>query len=199
MCLCKNHLQVFKIDLIYLYSLKFNFYYIPRRVLKKNLQEYIVQIYIYIFYYIYLYILKHWHTIDNFFMFIFIIQIPLRYPVYSISLHIYDLDISGNTIANISLIGILTKRCISQKINDDWQCFLARIRFTLARILISSWESVTDKWTHLDDILVGEGLVGFVVLGVLEENLVHVGACILVQLVARTEDNQRNLAIAQYR
>lgn len=49
---------------------------------------------------------------------------------------------------------------------------------------------------RLDDILVGEGLVGFVVLGVLEEDLVHVGARILVQLVARTKDNQRNLAIA---
>lgn len=52
---------------------------------------------------------------------------------------------------------------------------------------------------RLDNILVSEGLVGFVVLGVLEENLVHVGACILVQLVARTEDNQRDLAVAQYR
>lgn len=51
----------------------------------------------------------------------------------------------------------------------------------------------------LDDILVGEGLVGFVVLGVLEENLVHVGARILVQLIARAEDNQRNLAVAQHR
>jgi len=58
---------------------------------------------------------------------------------------------------------------------------------------------VADKWTHLDDILVGEGLVGFVVLGVLEENLVHVGARVLVQLVARAEDNQRDLAVAQHR
>lgn len=41
--------------------------------------------------------------------------------------------------------------------------------------------------------------MGFVVLGVLEENLVHVGARILVQLVARTEDNQRDLAVAQHR
>lgn len=41
--------------------------------------------------------------------------------------------------------------------------------------------------------------MGFVVLGVLEENLVHVGARILVQLVARTKDNQRNLAVAQHR
>lgn len=49
---------------------------------------------------------------------------------------------------------------------------------------------------RLDDILVGEGLMGFVVLCILEKNLVHVGARILVQLVARTEDNQCNLAIA---
>lgn len=47
-----------------------------------------------------------------------------------------------------------------------------------------------EKSAHLDDILVGEGLVGFVVLGVLEKNLVHVGARILIQLVARAEDNQ---------
>lgn len=52
---------------------------------------------------------------------------------------------------------------------------------------------------RLDDILVGEGLVGFVVLGVLEENLVHVGARVLVQLVTRAEDNQRDLAVAQHR
>lgn len=48
----------------------------------------------------------------------------------------------------------------------------------------------------LDDILVGEGLMGFVVLGVLEKNLVHVGARILIQLVTRTEDNQSDLAVA---
>lgn len=56
-----------------------------------------------------------------------------------------------------------------------------------------------EKSAHLDDILVGEGLVGFVVLGVLEKNLVHVGARILIQLVARAEDNQRDLAVAEYR
>lgn len=37
-----------------------------------------------------------------------------------------------------------------------------------------------EKSAHLDDILVGKRLVGFVVLGVLEKNLVHVGACILI-------------------
>lgn len=58
---------------------------------------------------------------------------------------------------------------------------------------------MADKWTHLDDILVGKGLVGFVVLGVLEKNLVHVGARVLVELVARAEDNQRDLAVAQHR
>lgn len=57
----------------------------------------------------------------------------------------------------------------------------------------------TDKSTYLDDILVGEGLVRFVVLGVLEKNLVHVGARVLVKLVARTEDNQRNFTVAKYR
>lgn len=56
-----------------------------------------------------------------------------------------------------------------------------------------------EKSAHLDDILVGEGLVGFVVLGVLEKNLVHVGAGILIQLVTRAEDNQGNLAVAQNR
>ena len=54
-----------------------------------------------------------------------------------------------------------------------------------------------DKSTHLDDVLVGEGLVGFVVLGVLEEDLVHVSARVLVQLVARAEDYQGDLAVAE--
>lgn len=40
--------------------------------------------------------------------------------------------------------------------------------------------------------------MGFVVLGVLEKNLVHVGARILIQLVARAEDNQRDLAVAEH-
>lgn len=42
---------------------------------------------------------------------------------------------------------------------------------------------IKEKSAHLDDILVGEGLVGFVVLSVLEKNLVHVGARILIQFV----------------
>lgn len=67
------------------------------------------------------------------------------------------------------------------------------------RVLVHPENPWRINGTHLDNILVGEGLVGFVVLGVLEENLVHVGARILVQLVARTEDNQRDLAVAKYR
>ena len=52
--------------------------------------------------------------------------------------------------------------------------------------------------SYLDDILVGEGLVGLVVFRVLEEDLVHVSAGVLVQLVARAEDDQRDLAVAQH-
>lgn len=41
--------------------------------------------------------------------------------------------------------------------------------------------------------------MGFVVLGVLEQNLVHVRAGVLVELVTRAEDYQGDLAIAQHR
>lgn len=63
-------------------------------------------------------------------------------------------------------------------------------------MLLGSLKITKEKSAHLDDILVGEGLMGFVVLGVLEKNLVHVGARILIQLVTRTEDNQSDLAVA---
>ena len=52
--------------------------------------------------------------------------------------------------------------------------------------------------THLNDVLVGERLVGFIVLRVLEEDLVHVRGGALVQLVARAEDDQRDLTVAQH-
>lgn len=68
-----------------------------------------------------------------------------------------------------------------------------------SEICLGSLKITEEKSAHLDDILVGEGLVGFVVLGVLEKNLVHVGARILIQLVTRTEDNQGDLTVAQYR
>lgn len=38
-----------------------------------------------------------------------------------------------------------------------------------------------------------------IVLGVLEQHLVHVRAGVLVQFVAATEDYQRDLAVAQHR
>ena len=53
--------------------------------------------------------------------------------------------------------------------------------------------------THLDDVLVGAGLVRLIVLGVLEQHLVHVGAGVLVQLVARAEDYQGDLTVTKHR
>ncbi len=51
--------------------------------------------------------------------------------------------------------------------------------------------------THLDDVLVGARLVRLVVLGVLEEHLVHVRGRILEELVATVEDDERDFAFAQ--
>ena len=63
----------------------------------------------------------------------------------------------------------------------------------------SKYNFILSPSSYLDDILVGERLVGLVVLRVLEEDLVHVGAGVLVQLVARAEDDERDLAVAQHR
>ena len=52
---------------------------------------------------------------------------------------------------------------------------------------------------YLDYILVGEGFVGLVVLCVLEEDLVHVGAGILIELVAAAEDDQGDLTVTENR
>ncbi len=41
--------------------------------------------------------------------------------------------------------------------------------------------------------------MGLVVLGVLEEDLVHVGGGVLVQLVGGAEDDEGDLAVAQHR
>ena len=46
----------------------------------------------------------------------------------------------------------------------------------------SKYNFILSPSSYLDDILVGERLVGLVVLRVLEEDLVHVGAGVLVQL-----------------
>ena len=55
------------------------------------------------------------------------------------------------------------------------------------------------RYTYINDIFVGEGLVGLVVLGVLEEHLVHVGAGILVEFVAAAEDNESYFTVTQHR
>jgi len=49
----------------------------------------------------------------------------------------------------------------------------------------------------VDDVFIRERLVGLVVLCVLQENLVHVCAGVLVQLVAAGEDDEGDLAVAQ--
>ena len=41
--------------------------------------------------------------------------------------------------------------------------------------------------------------MGFVVLGVLEEDFVHVGGGVLVEFVAAAEDDEGDLAVAQHR
>jgi len=52
--------------------------------------------------------------------------------------------------------------------------------------------------THVDDVLVGSGLVGFIVLGVFQQHLVHVCTGVLKQLVGTVEDDERDLAVAQH-
>ena len=51
---------------------------------------------------------------------------------------------------------------------------------------------------YLEDVLVGLTDDGVVVLGVLEQHLVHVGAGVLVQLVVAREDDERDLTVAQH-
>ena len=54
-----------------------------------------------------------------------------------------------------------------------------------------------NNFTHLNDVFVGEGLVRLIVLGVLEQHLVHVGAGVLEQLVVGVEDDDGDLAVAE--
>lgn len=51
---------------------------------------------------------------------------------------------------------------------------------------------------NLNDVLVGEALVGLIILCVFEQDLVHVRGGILVQLVAAAEDDEGDLAVTQY-
>jgi len=48
------------------------------------------------------------------------------------------------------------------------------------------------------DVLVGLGLVGLVVLCILEQDLVHVCGSVLEQLVMGVEDDDGDLAVAKY-
>ena len=49
--------------------------------------------------------------------------------------------------------------------------------------------------THVDNVAVGAALVWLAVLGVLEQDAVHVSAGVLEQLVGMVEYDQRDLAV----
>lgn len=51
---------------------------------------------------------------------------------------------------------------------------------------------------YLNNICIGPALMRLVVLGVFEQDLVHVSAGVLEQLVGMVEDDQSNLAVTQY-
>ena len=52
--------------------------------------------------------------------------------------------------------------------------------------------------TYLDDVFVGPTLVRLVILCILEQHFVHVGAGILEQFITTVEYDQRYLAVAEY-
>lgn len=62
---------------------------------------------------------------------------------------------------------------------------------------VYTWAEV-GTGAHLDDVSIGAALVRLVVLGVLEQHLVHVGAGVLEQLVGVVEDDEGNLAVTQH-
>jgi hypothetical protein len=64
---------------------------------------------------------------------------------------------------------------------------------------LGGWLRDLFVFANLDDILISQRLVGFVVLGVLEQHLVHVGGGILVEPVGAAEDDESDLTIAQHR
>lgn len=62
---------------------------------------------------------------------------------------------------------------------------------------VYTWAEVgTDA--HLNDVSIGAALMRFVVLCVLEQHFVHVGAGILKQLVGVVENDECDLAVTQY-
>lgn len=54
-------------------------------------------------------------------------------------------------------------------------------------------------WTYLHNVGVCTGFLRLIVLGVLEQDLVHVRAGVLEKLVVAAEDNQGNFTVAQHR
>ena len=62
----------------------------------------------------------------------------------------------------------------------------------------SLWAHQPHMRPHLHDVGVCPALVWLVILRVLEEHLVHVGAGVLEQLVGAVEDDQRDLTVAQH-
>ena len=67
--------------------------------------------------------------------------------------------------------------CISVRVNVCRLCFLV---------------------TYLHNIRIGPALVGLIVLSVFKEDLVHVCAGILKQLVGAVKDDQGNLTVTQH-
>lgn len=51
--------------------------------------------------------------------------------------------------------------------------------------------------THIDDVLVGQRLVGLAVLGVFQQHLIHVRGSVLVKLIGWAEYDEGYLALAQ--
>ena len=52
--------------------------------------------------------------------------------------------------------------------------------------------------TYVHDVRVGPALVGLVVLGVFEQNFVHVCASVLKKLVGAVEDDEGDLTVTQH-
>ena len=51
---------------------------------------------------------------------------------------------------------------------------------------------------YLHNVRVGPALVRLVVLGVFQQNLVHVCACVLEELIGAVEDNEGYLTVTQH-
>lgn len=58
--------------------------------------------------------------------------------------------------------------------------------------------SLLTRWIYLNDVCVGPALVRLIVLCVFKQDLVHVSAGILEQLVGVVEDDQSDLAVTQH-